>query len=420
MPLPPPPAAGLISSGIADLLRRRGSAPRPTGRRRRSHAATGTPSRRRAVARRPCRPSPGSPPAAGRSSGCPAAMTASAKSAFSARNPKPGWTASAPAARAAATTASTSRRSSASGPVGRWRLTARMPSRSHVRVIRAAISPRLAMKTRPDGGAASRSRRIRRSRTRQSRQTRHASGRRRAVPAVAAGDPALHRPGRRPESLATSLGLSSSAIVARVSHMPRSDAIVDSDDLVRGRPDRACLTPRRPMPRRPRRRDAFCEPRSVMPQATSMAVIGPIDPGGSSHVAGRRVDRPSAGSAPAGGGGQPRSSARYSVMRWTQTDWIACGLGDPGMLRPRSVDREPAVRNRELETGERAGEQARVGGPAAGRREHVAMDGTVDVGDEGAAAETGDRSFRRHSIGRHPGGRALLVEGARSPPAPRR
>ena len=74
----------------------------------------------------------------------PAAATASAKSAFSARNPKPGWTASAPAASAAATTASTSRRSSAFEPsVGG--ATARIPSRSHVRRIRTTISPRLAM-----------------------------------------------------------------------------------------------------------------------------------------------------------------------------------------------------------------------------------------------------------------------------------
>ena len=43
-------------------------------------------------------------------------MTASANVAFSARNPKPGWTASAPAASAASTTASMSSRSRASAP----------------------------------------------------------------------------------------------------------------------------------------------------------------------------------------------------------------------------------------------------------------------------------------------------------------
>ena len=51
----------------------------------------------------------------------PAASTASAKSAFSARNPKPGWTASAPAAGRPPTTASMSRRSTRAGAVGRGR-----------------------------------------------------------------------------------------------------------------------------------------------------------------------------------------------------------------------------------------------------------------------------------------------------------
>jgi len=77
----------------------------------------------------------------------PAAPTASAKAAFSARKPKPGWTASAWAARAAATTAAMSRRSTASGPsVGG--ATATIPTSTQVRVILAAISPRLAMKIR--------------------------------------------------------------------------------------------------------------------------------------------------------------------------------------------------------------------------------------------------------------------------------
>src|SRR4051812_41089456 len=75
----------------------------------------------------------------------PAASTASAKSAFSARNPKPGWMASAVALRAAATTPSMSSRSTAPPPsVGG--VTARIPSRLQVRVIRDAISPRFAMK----------------------------------------------------------------------------------------------------------------------------------------------------------------------------------------------------------------------------------------------------------------------------------
>ena len=65
---------------------------------------------------RPCRPSPGSPRAAGRPSGSRPRSTASAKSAFSARNPKPGWTRVGAGGRAAATTAAMSSRSSASGP----------------------------------------------------------------------------------------------------------------------------------------------------------------------------------------------------------------------------------------------------------------------------------------------------------------
>src|SRR4051812_14390568 len=76
----------------------------------------------------------------------PATATCSAKVAFSARNPKPGWTASEPAARAAAVTASTSRRSRPFGPLTDGAME-RIPNRSQVRAIRVAISPRLAMKT---------------------------------------------------------------------------------------------------------------------------------------------------------------------------------------------------------------------------------------------------------------------------------
>ena len=89
----------------------------------------------------------------------PAAITASAKSAFSARKPNPGWMASAPADRAASTTAAMSSRSSASGPVVSGAM-ARIPSRSHVRRMRVAISPRLAMnRVRIGPGESSRSRR---------------------------------------------------------------------------------------------------------------------------------------------------------------------------------------------------------------------------------------------------------------------
>ena len=139
-------AAGrrLDEERVADPRRRPRSARRRTGRARRSRRARGRRGSAPAAARPPCRPSAGSRRAAGRPSASPAAITRSAKSAFSARNPNPGWTASAPAASAAATTASASSRSSASGPSVAG-ATARIPRRSQVRPIRAAISPRLAM-----------------------------------------------------------------------------------------------------------------------------------------------------------------------------------------------------------------------------------------------------------------------------------
>ncbi len=69
---------------------------------------------------------------------------ASANSGFSARNPTPGCTASAPEASAAATTASTSSRSSAVGPSVAGTIVS-IPRRRQVRATRTAISPRLAM-----------------------------------------------------------------------------------------------------------------------------------------------------------------------------------------------------------------------------------------------------------------------------------
>ena len=100
----------------------------------------------------------------------PASTTSWAKSAFSARNPKPGWMASAPAERAASTTALRSRRSSASFPVVSG-TTARMPRRSHVRVIR---SRDLAAVRDEDGGDGARRGPQMRPPERQTRQTRHA------------------------------------------------------------------------------------------------------------------------------------------------------------------------------------------------------------------------------------------------------
>ena len=146
----------------------------------------------------------------------PAASTASANSAFSARNPKPGWRASAPAARAAATTATGSSRSRPCGPSVTG-MTAPMPSRSQVRVTRRAISPRFAMKTvRMDVGRVAASMRspcgaanasiASNSDTPSPTDT---TGRKSPV-----RDPALDGSGRRPSRLATSCGLSSSGIVS--------------------------------------------------------------------------------------------------------------------------------------------------------------------------------------------------------------
>ena len=146
-------AAGrrLDEQRVADPVGGRDAAPGRSGPRRRSPARTGTPSacaRRRAAALSPiARIAAGGGP----TQRSPAAHDRSAKSAFSARNPKPGWIASAPAARAAATTAAAVEEVEGAGPVGGRHDRVGCRVRSQVRAIRAAISPRLAMKTRSDG-----------------------------------------------------------------------------------------------------------------------------------------------------------------------------------------------------------------------------------------------------------------------------
>ena len=97
----------------------------------------------------PCRPSPGSRRVAGRSSGC-RRRSPPRRSRRSRRGTRiPGEQRPRRRPAAAATTAATSRRSSAPGPSVAGTIAA-IPRRSQVRVIRAAISPRLAMKTRRD------------------------------------------------------------------------------------------------------------------------------------------------------------------------------------------------------------------------------------------------------------------------------
>ena len=132
----------------------------------------------------------------------PAASTSSANSAFSARNPKPGWRASAPAARAAATTAAGSSRSRPSGPSVTG-MTARMPSRSQVRVIRRGDLAAVRDEDRPDRRRARRAPRAvaRRGAVERvncvKRDTPSPTDATRGQPP--ARDPALDGPRRRPE-----------------------------------------------------------------------------------------------------------------------------------------------------------------------------------------------------------------------------
>ena len=69
MPLPPPPAAGLTSSGKPTRVGRGDQRRRRTGPGRRSRRGPGRRATPPAGGPRPCRPSPGSPPAAARPSG---------------------------------------------------------------------------------------------------------------------------------------------------------------------------------------------------------------------------------------------------------------------------------------------------------------------------------------------------------------
>ncbi len=220
MPLPPPPAAGLTSSGrpISSAARRRalslcaGAVVAGHDRDVRARAP--------AFGLRPCRPSPGSPRAAARPSGSrqrsrpprsPRSRRGSRSPGGSRRRRRP---------RAASTTSAIESRSTASGPsVGGT--TARIPRRSAVRVIRAAISPRFATnRVRIGATAGAGEDRIVDRLTRQSRQSRHAIALRRRR--AGSRPVAIHRWTVRvvaPIRRAAWLGLSSSvmrdAIVAR-------------------------------------------------------------------------------------------------------------------------------------------------------------------------------------------------------------
>ena len=158
MPLPPPPAAGLTRIGkpIAAAPRQGagvGLVRVVVARDDRDAERRGQPPRRRLVAHRPDRVGRRPDPADGR-----LRSTASAKAAFSARKPKPGWTASASAARAAATTA------------------VDVEQVEGVGAVRRRDDRRRARAGRPCGGSGSRSRRGWRRTTAGSRRCRRRAG----------------------------------------------------------------------------------------------------------------------------------------------------------------------------------------------------------------------------------------------------
>ena len=119
----------------------------------------------------------------------PAALDAPRRSRRSRRGTRsPGWTASAPAARAAATTAGDVEQVEARPGPSVAGTTARIPSRSQVRVIRRGDLAAVGDEQRSDRGRRRRPARpvlaVGCARTRQSRQTRHASDHQRAARAA--------------------------------------------------------------------------------------------------------------------------------------------------------------------------------------------------------------------------------------------
>ena len=155
-----------------------------------------------AGAPRPCRPSRGSRPAAGRPSGSRRRATASAKSAFSARNPNPGGPRRRPPRERPRRPRATSSRSSAPGPSVAG-TTARIPSRSQVRADAGRDLAPVGDEERPDRRSAATSpasgrwpahERV----NRVSRDTPTATNASRRQPT--ARDPALDGPRRRPDA----------------------------------------------------------------------------------------------------------------------------------------------------------------------------------------------------------------------------
>ena len=215
MPLPPPPAAGLTSSGKPTVDRRRDQRVVGLRRVRRSRGGPGRRARPRAGAPRPCRPSRGwrrrraDPADPGRVDGLGEVGVLGEEPEARVERVRAGgaW----PPRRRPRRRAGRGRRDRRSPGT-----TARIPSRSHVRVMRAAISPRLAMNSVRIGvvGAWSRAAWPRRCDERVNRVTRDTptstnASRRQST----ARDPALDGPRRRSRSArAAWLGLSSSDI----------------------------------------------------------------------------------------------------------------------------------------------------------------------------------------------------------------
>ena len=226
----------------------------------------------------------------------------------------------------------------------------RIPSRSHVRVIRRAISPRFAMKTRRIGDRRRPRAAVRPAppRTRQTRQTRHAIDHQRV--AQAAVPLAIQRWTDRvvvPSRLAASLGLSSSAIVSRLSHPARADgkrSIVSRAWPPSPRPSREARRGGRPtrptrLPPNARRARRAGRPTPHPGPGRSQA---PRDAGGSSHG---RSERPRHRLA------DPDQLARGPAAL---EDELQCDEVDPdglrrlrarhaGMLRRIRIDDERAV-----------------------------------------------------------------------------
>ena len=203
---------------------------RRPGRCRRSRRGPARRARPPAGGRRPCRPSPGSRLAAARPRSGPAPATRSAKSAFSARNPKPGMDGIGAAGACRRDDRVGVEQVERAGPSVSGAI-ARIPRRSHVRAMRAGDLA--AVRDEQRSGSASLAA-FCRARGRVKRVKRDTPTPSNASCRQLAGlDPALDRPRRRPQALRD---LARSSVprpcLSRLSHLA-------------GRPASAIVSPRR-------------------------------------------------------------------------------------------------------------------------------------------------------------------------------